>query len=120
LKNNPPKVIKNLQRHSPSTVGISVITAAELRYGASKSNLVKSNHEILDVFLDKMTVLPLEKDVAKTYGNIRAVLEKKGTPIGHLDLIIAAHALFLDATLVTNNTKEFDRVSKLKIENWVN
>jgi tRNA(fMet)-specific endonuclease VapC len=99
-------------------VGISAITAAELRYGASKSDQPERNHQALDEFLYPFEVALYDEPAAKTYGTIRSALEKRGRPIGPMDLLIAAHAMSLDVRLVTNNTKEFQRVDGLEIENW--
>ena len=73
----------------------------------------------LTQFAAPLEILPFDGEAAQYYGDLRAQLEKKGTPIGSLDMLIAAHALSLDNTLVTNNEKEFNRVSSLKIENWI-
>jgi tRNA(fMet)-specific endonuclease VapC len=100
-------------------VGVSVATVCELQYGVDKSLKARENQEVLDGFLTDLEVLPLHMGACARYGKIRAGLEKQGKPIGAMDLIIAAHALDLSAILVTNNGKEFSRVTGLKTENWL-
>ena len=104
---------------SVEEVGISGIVAAELWYGVAFSQKKKQNETALKDFLDYVTVLDWPFEAGAIYGRIRADLKGKGTPIGAMDLLIAAHALFLDAVLVTGNEREFQRVSDLKIENWM-
>ena len=99
---------------------ISAITLAELEFGVCNSQAEEKNRELLYLFLSGFTVIPFDRSAAREYGEIRADLKKKGTPIGANDLFIAAHARSLDLTLVTNNTREFDRVEGLKVENWLN
>lgn len=92
--------------------------ACELRFGVVKSGssrLVQQLERILEV----LTVLPLESPVDEHYASIRTNLEQAGTPIGPNDLLIAAHALALDLTLITANTREFERVPALKLDNWL-
>jgi tRNA(fMet)-specific endonuclease VapC len=84
-----------------------------------KVSTSKKNKAALQEFISPFEILPFDSDVAVHYGEIRAYLEEKGTPIGSLDMMIAAHAQCLDVVLVTNNSKEFARVPHLKIENWV-
>lgn len=83
-----------------------------------KSSRPEKNSEALDRFLTPLAILDFDYPAAIEYGKIRATLEKNGTPIGPLDTLIAAHALSLNLTLVTNNEKEFSRISDLRIENW--
>ncbi|HTQ79082.1 MAG TPA: PIN domain-containing protein, partial [Thermoanaerobaculia bacterium] len=97
----------------------SVITVLELRQGAEKSREAARVHEKLDLFLGPMTALPFDEEAALIGARVRAPLEKQGRPIGDLDSLIAAQALALGLTLVTNNQSEFDRVPGLKVENWV-
>jgi len=118
IKHQPPSVLDRLVALPTEEVGISIITAAELRYGASKSARPDHNHKALDEFLYPLEVAPYAEPAAKAYGTIRSALEKKGRPIGPMDLLIAAHALSLDVRLVTNNAKEFARVEGLEIDNW--
>lgn len=97
---------------------ISSITIAELRYGVAKSARPEQNREKFEGFIERFEIVAFDDAAAAAYGNIRAGLENAGTPIGSLDTLIAAHALCLQCTLVTNNVKEFGRVSGLRIENW--
>ena len=96
---------------------ISVIVAAELRYGAERRGSVRLTRQ-LEAVLAAIEVLPLEEPAARHYGAIRSALEKIGQPIGRNDLLIAAHARALGATLVTNNVGEFQRVADLAVEDW--
>jgi len=99
-------------------VGISSITLSELEYGVAKSQKPQQNKLALAEFLAPIEILPYDDMAAEQYGEIRALLEKKGTPIGSLDMLIAAHALSLNSILVTNNESEFRRVPGLIVENW--
>lgn len=118
IKNKPEGVRKRLLPFHPGDVGISSITAAELRYGAAKSQAKEKNALALEAFLLPLEVAPFDEAAAAKYGEIRAALEKKGTPIGPLDTLIAAQAISLGATLASNNLREFKRVPGLKCVNW--
>ncbi|WP_206598717.1 PIN domain-containing protein [Rufibacter ruber] len=98
----------------------SAITLAELEFGIRKSSNPDRNLEALNQFLVPLDIKDFNYNATVEYGKIRANLEKAGIPIGPLDTLIAAHAVSLNATLVTNNEKEFNRVTGLKIENWAN
>lgn len=100
------------------SVGISAITLAEMEYGIRKSGNPIKNREALHQFLVPLDILDFDYNATLEYGKVRADLERAGTPIGPLDTLIAAHALSLNVTLVTNNEKEFHRVAGLKTENW--
>ena len=119
IKNRPQSVKKRLEQVDIGDVSISVITEAELRYGATKSLYPDRNNEALDRFLLPFEILPFTSEVVPAYAQIRSKLEVRGTPIGAMDLLIAAHAQTFNATLVTNNTKEFIRIEGLDVENWV-
>lgn len=119
IKKRPGKVLDKFNTLSLGDVGISSITLAELHYGIMKSSNPKKNQEALDKFLTPLEILDFDYFATIDYGKIRADLEKKGTPIGPLDTLIAAHAKSRKLTLVTNNEKEFKRIPDLKIENWV-
>lgn len=121
IKQQPSAALDRLVALPPKDVGLSVITVCELRFGASKSARPKTNHTALDKFLSPFEIALFDEPATKVYGNIRSTLEKKGRPIGPLDLLIAAHAVSLNARLVTNNNnaKEFERIPGLKLENWV-
>ncbi len=118
IKHKPEKVFQKLQEVDPSDVCISSVTYAELVHGVEKSAAVDKNRVALSIFLANIEILDFDVNAAEGYGKIRADLEKNGTPIGPLDMMIAGHARSLDYTVVTNNVKEFKRVSGLKIENW--
>ena len=119
IKHKPVTVFQKLQNINPEDVCISSVTYAKLVHGVEKSAAVEKNRLALSMLLANMEILDFDVDAADCYGKIRAALEKKGTPIGPLDMMIAAHAQSLGYTVVTNNVKEFSRVSALKIENWV-
>ena len=116
--NRPENVLKKLTQHNQNDICISVITLAELEYGACKSSNPERNRIALMIFLSGIQVLPFDADAAREYGEIRKDLTEKGTLIGANDLLIAAHAKSQGLILVTNNTKEFERVSGLILENW--
>jgi len=92
---------------------------SELTYGVEKSQHKEKNEIALAKFISSLIVLPFDEKSAISYGQVRASLEKKGIPIGPMDLLIAAHAKSLNIVLVTHNTKEFSRVKGLHLENWV-
>ena len=96
----------------------SVIVACELRYGAAKRGSRKLTRQV-EAVLSAMTIKPLESDIERVYASIRVALERRGTPIGAHDMLIAAHARAIDAVCVTDNVAEFRRVPALKIENWL-
>ena len=118
IKHKPEKVFQKLQTIHPEDVCISSVTYAELVHGVEKSAAVEKNRLALSILLANMEILDFDVDAADCYGKIRAGLEKNGTPIGPLDMMIAGHAQSLGYTVVTNNVKEFSRVSALKMENW--
>lgn len=118
IKHKPEKVFDELKKHDPAEMCISSITYAELAHGVEKSAAVEKNRLALSLLLANIEILDFNVDAANCYGKIRADLEKKGTPIGPLDMMIAGHAQSLDYTVVTNNVKEFARIGGLKIENW--
>ncbi len=118
IKQNPPEVLRTFAALSVGDVGVSSITVAELAYGVRKSQHPERNAQALEQFLIPLTIADFDHSAAVAYGGIRATLEQQGTPIGSLDTLIAAHALSLDVTLVTNNEREFSRVPRLKVENW--
>ena len=118
-KNNRPEIVlEKFQQHKPEDMCISAITLAELEYGVWNSSRPEQNRTALMMFLSGIQILPFEGEAAREYGVIRADLKKKGVPIGANDLLIAAHAKAAGLTLVTNNTREFERVEGLSIENW--
>jgi len=114
----PPAVLKRFRQHRMGEIGVCSVVAAELAYGVAKSGSTR-NRQALEMFLAPLVVLPFDEAALWVYGDLRAELERKGTPIGSLDTMIAAHALSQQSTLVTNNTREFERVPGLALENWV-
>ena len=96
----------------------SIIVACELRYGAAKKGSARLTQQ-LEAVLDVLPILSLEPAVDRRYGELRADLERRGTPIGPNDLLIAAQALALGLVLVTDNVQEFRRVRGLEVKNWL-
>lgn len=103
---------------NPGDICISSITYAELVHGVEKSQAKEKNRIALMLLLSEIQILPFDDVSAQTYGIIKADLQKRGTPIGPLDTLIAAHAKSLGLILVTNNTREFSRVDELQLEDW--
>ncbi|KAI5916142.1 type II toxin-antitoxin system VapC family toxin [Thauera sp. 2A1] len=118
INHRPAHVRRRFEAHPIGDIGISVITACELAYGVSKSNSAR-NRAALETFLLPLDVAAFDDTVVWRYATLRAELERSGLPIGALDTQIAAHALALGCTLVTNNTREFARIGGLALENWV-
>jgi tRNA(fMet)-specific endonuclease VapC len=118
IKQQPPKVLKHFKSHTVGDIGLSSITLAELRYGVSKSRHIEKNQQALDEFILPLEIADFDEKAAREYGAIRAELERTGTPIGSMDMLIGAHALALGALLVTNNIKEFKQIRNLKILDW--
>lgn len=119
MKSQPQSVLEKFNEFEVGDLYISIITLAELHYGALLSNNSVKALNNLKEFIKIVPPLEMSNKVARFYAEIRTDLKAKGTPIGNNDLWIAAHCLSLDATLVSNNVKEFERVSNLKLENWV-
>ncbi|HXF84140.1 MAG TPA: type II toxin-antitoxin system VapC family toxin [Anaerolineales bacterium] len=119
IRQQPQKLIRRLTRCEPGEVGISTITIAELTYGANKSSQVEQNLTALEQFLLPLEIANFDQQAAAVYGAVRASLEREGKVIGSMDMLIGAHALSLGAVLVTNNTAEFQRIPKLKVEDWM-
>ena len=118
IKHKPEQVFMRLQEHDPIDICISSVTYAELVHGVEKSKAIEKNRVALVLLLANIEIMNFDSLAAESYGKIRADLEKAGTPIGPLDMMIAGHAMALGYTVVTNNTKEFERVKGLKLENW--
>jgi tRNA(fMet)-specific endonuclease VapC len=120
INEKPVKVLKKFERYPVHEFGISSVTHAELQYGVEKSKNKATNQDALDEFLLPLTIFPFHgKRLVLCYGIIRVSLESKGKTIGPLDMLIAAHALSLDLTIISNNIKEFSRIPNLKCENWI-
>jgi len=112
-------VLQRLRQQAVGEVVVSTVTLAELRYGADKSQDPSANHAALDAFLAPLQVVDSDSHAADRYGGVRADLERRGVSIGPLDTMIAGHALSLGITLVTNNVREFSRVTGLTVEDWM-
>ena len=119
IKRKPPQVLKRLSAYKVGEIGISWITLAELEFGVAKSQHVATNRAALDEFVLPLEIANFDRETAIVYGRVRATLEKKGAPIGSLDMMIGAHALSLGVTLATNNTREFSRIKGLTIVDWL-
>jgi tRNA(fMet)-specific endonuclease VapC len=116
-----PSVLRRMQQAKHEGLCVSAIVAAELAFGVARSAVAhrEKNEASLKRFLAAMSVQPWPMDAIWAYGEQRQALKQAGTPIGELDLLIAIHAQTLGLTLVTNNTREFERIDGLKLENWV-
>ena len=119
IKRRPESMLQRFRFFPVGDIGISAITLAELEYGVAKSAQPKKNREALEAFISALEVAPFDRHATEAYGKIKATLEKRGRPIGAMDLLIAAHALSLGLRLVTNNEREFRRVPGLRVENWI-
>lgn len=118
IKRKPEQVFTRIKENLGNGLCISSITLAELEHGIAKSDYPEKNRASLTKFLTILNVLPFDEGAAREYGKIYAFLQKKGTPIGTMDVLIAGHARSKDYTIVTNNVREFERMAGLKIENW--
>jgi tRNA(fMet)-specific endonuclease VapC len=111
------QVAGRITAHKPSDLCISAISLAELRYGADRKGS-RRLHALIDTFAAAVEVVGFDEDAAREFGRIGTILAERGTPIGELDVLIAAHAASLRCTLVTNNVRHFSRVPGLALENW--
>lgn len=116
IKRRPATLIEKFEKHAES-LSVSVMTAAELRFGAEKAGRQKLS-ELVEAYLDRLAILDWTNEVCGYYARIRSDLERSGRPIGNMDLLIASHAVSQGMTLVTNNLKHFSNVSDLKVEVW--
>lgn len=119
LKNRPPSVKAHFDEVGNDALAISTVVLAELYYGAARHPKSVVIRREIDDFAGRLSVVPWDESAANHYGAIRAALEKNGTNIGAMDMLIAAHARSLDAILVSNNTRHFEKVPGLLIANWV-
>jgi len=119
MKKKYPKLQAKIEREELFNIAISSVTVGELEYGIAKSKYPDRNRELLYGFLSPFDIIPFSELDVESFGYIRAYLNKRGTPIGPYDLQIAAQCVTRNLRLVTNNVKEFERVPKLVIENWV-
>jgi tRNA(fMet)-specific endonuclease VapC len=110
-------IVQHMDGMSREDIGISAISVAELEFGAA-SKKQNDNFKRLERFLLDFEVIDFDRTAAAAYGPLRFTLQAQGTPIGSMDFLIAAHALAIKATLVTNNTREFQRVPDLRLEDW--
>ena len=113
----PASVLSRFQQYRLGDIGLCSVVAAELGFGVAKSGSTR-NRQALEKFLAPLTVLPFDEPAVWDYGDLRANLERRGTPIGSMDTMIAAHALSQRALLVTNNIREFSKVPGLQLDNW--
>jgi len=119
IRERPVRVLEHFRKLNMNQICISTISYAELLYGVERSRSTKINRPIVDNFARHLTIIEWRIEAAEHYANIRTLLEASGTPIGAMDMMIAAHARSLGTVLVTNNSKHFSRVKALKLENWV-
>jgi tRNA(fMet)-specific endonuclease VapC len=118
INHKKPKILARIRDYRIGEVGISAITYAELRCGVENSSKVKENLGRLERFLLPLEIIPFDIEAGRQYGRLRTELKRTGCLIGSNDLLIAAHALSLDVLLVTNNIREFARVSDLRVKQW--
>ena len=120
IKKKPENVLINLHLNIDNGIAISAITLAELLYGVEASAYPEKNTLALNQFLSIVDILPFDDEAAAEYGKICATLRRQGTPIGTMDMLIAAQAKAKGLIVVTNNVREFERIEDLELENWVN
>jgi tRNA(fMet)-specific endonuclease VapC len=118
VRGDQPAINERMTRLLPGEASLSVITLGEFAYGTSHLPISKLRQQRAQRLIDFLGIQTLDETAALAYGKVRAALRKAGQPIGPNDMWLAAHALSLGVTLVTNNTREFDRVKGLKLENW--
>ena len=118
VRNPQGRIAKRIAREGEKSICTSIMVASELRFGAEKSGSERLASQ-LEAILAVIDIVPLEEPADRLYARIRKYLEDRGTPIGPNDLLIAAHALALDQTVITANDREFSRVPGLKVENWL-
>lgn len=119
MKRTHPALIERVRAFQPGELKVSVVTLFELEFGLRRSDRTEQLRPVIEGFLVNVEILPLTAEAATEAGAVRMELEAGGTPIGAYDLLIAGHVRSLDATLVTNNLREFSRVSGLRVEDWV-
>jgi tRNA(fMet)-specific endonuclease VapC len=116
--NKNEKVIEEFRKNKAEDLAISVITLAELLFGAYHSSQVQNNLRRVEYFAESIHIIPISPQAAKKYAEIKALLRKSGIPLADFDLLIGASAITMGATLVTNNIRHFSRLDGLDIENW--
>jgi len=118
IKKRPPDVLTRFETMQNMFVSVSVVTFAELQYGVEKSAAKQHNQHVLEAFLSNVLIMSWDKDAGVQYARLRSHLESRGTPIGNMDMLIAAHAISQNAVLVTHNRNEFKRIPQLQMEDW--
>ncbi len=118
IRNKSEILRRHIRSQRVGDLGVSAITESELRFGADKSSDPAGNNAVLERFFLTLPVLAFDSGCSREYGRVRAFLEKMGKPIGSMDTLIAAHALSAGLTVVTNNTREFNRVPDLRVVDW--
>jgi len=113
------RVVENLRPHAPDDIGVTIVTVAELWFGAQKNSRPAATRREIDAFLEPLGVLPFDGAAAEAYAELRFALERVGRPIGERDLLIASIASARSLTVVTHNRSEFERVSGLRTEDWL-
>jgi tRNA(fMet)-specific endonuclease VapC len=113
------RVAERLRQHSPDDIATTIITVAELWFGARKSARPEATRREIDSFLEPLAVLPFDRAAADVYARVRFDLERAGRPVGERDLLIATIGLARGLTVVTHNTSEFSRVVGLTSEDWL-
>ena len=119
LNRSSDKIIAQFKKLSPSEIKLSAITVAELFFGAEKSKAKRKNWQVVESFVSAFETIPFDEKSSKIHAKIRESLERAGNPIGPMDLLIESISLANNFILVTNNTKAFNRIKKLKLENWL-
>jgi tRNA(fMet)-specific endonuclease VapC len=117
IKGNRPALDRHLAKVPMAMIAMSAVTEGELRFGAARLPHAAHLHQVLEEFFLRVAILPWDSNAARQYGHLRAALEREGRPMGNLDMMIAAHALALELTVVTSD-QAFRRVKKLKVEDW--
>ena len=119
INKRPLNVIRVMEDLPMDAMSISSITVAELEFGVQKSSKIEQNRSALNLFLQPFEIQPFDLPASMVYGEIRCDLERRGEIIGAMDLLISAQAKALKKVLVTNNTRDFERIQGLSLENWV-
>ena len=117
IKGTSPAVDRRLVKVAMAQLAISAVTEAEVRFGAARLPHATRLHNMIEDFFLRVPILPWDSDAAQQYSQLRATLERDGQPMGNLDTMIGAHAVALDAVLVTSD-RAFSRIRKLKVEDW--
>ncbi|EKD77803.1 MAG: virulence associated protein C [uncultured bacterium] len=119
MKQEPVVVAKKFESFHIGDIVVSSVALSELAFGAYNSQRLEKNLSELKEFMQPIEILSYDENAAYHYGELRAHLKRNGTPVGHADMLIAAHAISINATLITNNLKEFSRIKNVKCKNWI-